>query len=165
MARIEAGGDVDELTSLLGLLMTALTQEAPEVEAELRRIQCDLFRLGARVATTPGSPQAELLADVEETSICALEEAMDRMQMSLPPLKAFILPGGHPSAAWAHLARTVCRRAERRVVSLVFDSERADTDQHLGNSLKFLNRLSDYLFLLARHLNQQAGVDDFPWRR
>jgi cob(I)alamin adenosyltransferase len=165
MARVEAGGDVDELNSLIGMLVAAVTEEAEEVKKELRRIQSDLFHLGARLATTPGSPQAALLSDVGDGSIRALEEAIGRMEKALPPLAGFIMPGGHPSAAWAHVARTVCRRAERRAVNLVFDSDRRGADERLGQSIRYLNRLSDYLFVLARYLNHKAGAEEILWKK
>lgn len=165
MARVEAGGDVDELNSLIGMLVAAVTEEAEEVKKELRQIQSDLFHLGARLATTPGSPQAALLTDLGDGSIRALEEAIGRMEETLHPLAGFIMPGGHPSAAWAHMARTVCRRAERRAVNLVFESDQRGADERLGQSIRYLNRLSDYLFVLARYLNHKAGAEEILWEK
>jgi cob(I)alamin adenosyltransferase len=165
MARIEAGGDVDELNSLIGMLVSAMGETSPKVREELHRVQSDLFHLGAWLATTPGSSQAGRLPDLKDASTRRLEQSTARIQKALPPLKGFILPGGHASAAWAHLARTVCRRAERRVVSLAFNGGRTDADARLGQSIQYLNRLSDYLFVLARHLNYDAGVSDLLWRK
>jgi cob(I)alamin adenosyltransferase len=85
------------------------------------------------------------------------------MEEGLPPLKGFILPGGHPSAAWAHLARTVCRRAERRVVGLAAEGGPPEADEQVQRAIVYLNRLSDFLFVLARHLNRLQGVDDVRW--
>lgn len=162
--RVEAYGAVDELNSVLGALAAALEPHQSGLVSEVRRIQTDLFRVGARLATagdgTPGPP----LPEVGEELASWLERAMDRMQEELPPLKGFILPGGHPSAAWAHVARTVCRRAERLVVGLK-DGQAPGTDSEAFRMLiVYLNRLSDYLFLLARLCNRLHGQDDIPWK-
>ena len=158
--RIEAYGDVDELNSILGALTASLPPEAEGSGDEIRHIQADLFHVGAWLATTPDAPSAEMLQQLEEASADFLERAIDRMQESLPELDAFILPGGHFASASAHVARTVCRRAERRVVAL---AEREDFTPPLPAILVYLNRLSDHLFVLARHINHVCGVEDLRW--
>jgi cob(I)alamin adenosyltransferase len=148
--RVEAYGAVDELNSVIGLLLTQ--SAAPPVREALTRIQHDLFDLGGELCL-PGH------ALIEEAHVKRLETAIDRMNAELAPLQEFILPGGSPPAAWAHLARTVCRRAERRVATLMREEKVRDLP------LKYLNRLSDYLFVLARHLNKTAGQEDVLWKR
>jgi cob(I)alamin adenosyltransferase len=157
---VEAYGDVDELSSVLGAICSNLT-EGDRMSAELQKIQADLFHVGAWLATSPGSPSETLIKQVSDGRIQAIEQAIDRMTEGLPPLTFFILPGGHITAAWAHIARTVCRRAERRVVQLF-----ADRPEGIGRYEKvviYLNRLSDYLFVLARHFNRVHGVQESPW--
>jgi cob(I)alamin adenosyltransferase len=161
--RIEAYGDLDELNSVLGALAAASAGQ-PAVQAELAGIQSDLFHLGAWLATTPEAPAAAALEPIDPQRSSRLEAAIDRMEAGLPPLKAFILPGGHPSAAWAHVARTVCRRAERRVVGLADGDGPPAAQEQLQRTIVYLNRLSDYLFVLARHLNRLQGIDDVRWR-
>jgi cob(I)alamin adenosyltransferase len=160
-ARIEAYGAVDELNAVVGALLAALPEgpQRAEIERQLTRVQSDLFHVGAWLATTPGSPSAGHLPPLTPEPGERLEKEIDAMQAQLPELNAFILPGGHPAAAWAHMARTVCRRAERRAVVLAAGS--ASTE----NLLVYLNRLSDYFFVLARYCNRLAGVEDALWRR
>jgi cob(I)alamin adenosyltransferase len=160
--RIEAYGDLDELNSVLGAL-SAATAGLPAVQAELGEIQSDLFHLGSWLATTPDAPAAAALTPIDPRRSVRLEAAIDRMESGLPPLRGFILPGGHPSAAWAHVARTVCRRAERRVVGLAAEEGPPGADEQVQRAIVYLNRLSDYLFVLARHLNRAQGVDDVRW--
>jgi cob(I)alamin adenosyltransferase len=151
-ARIEAFGTVDELNSHLGVIRTL--PAAGEFDATLRRIQCELFDLGAELAT-PGSTAERITPAHVET----LERLIDTHETALEPLTCFILPTGTPLAAALHVARTVCRRAERRVVSLA-----AQLDTTIpANAIEFLNRLGDLLFVLARVANQRAGVADDPW--
>jgi cob(I)alamin adenosyltransferase len=118
--------------------------------------------VGALLATTPDSSSAGSLKPLSGEHSQRLEHQIDAMQSKLSALNAFILPGGHPAAAWAHVARTVCRRVERRVVLL------AGTDQLIKNGLEemlvYINRLSDYFFMLARYCNHLAGVEDVLWR-
>ncbi len=148
--RIAALGDLDELNSVVGLL---LTEELPE---EIRRlltgIQHDLFDLGGEMAI-PGS------ALLNEKSVGELEAAIDRYNAALGPLKEFILPGGMRAAAVAHLARAVCRRAERRLVAVAATESISDTGR------KYVNRLSDLLFVLGRWLNRNAGCGDVLWKK
>jgi len=151
-ARIEAFGTVDELNSQLGLIRTL--PAAGDFDGELRRIQCELFDLGAELAT-PGST-AERITPAHVT---AIERLIDQQEATLEPLACFILPTGTPLAAALHVARTVCRRAERRVVTL---ATQLDTTIPT-NAIEYLNRLGDLLFVLARSANRRAGVPDDPW--
>ncbi|AQS87666.1 cobalamin adenosyltransferase [Neoasaia chiangmaiensis NBRC 101099] len=146
-ARIEAIGDVDELNAMLGLLRVAL----PDVTA-IPRLQDALFDLGADLCL-PGSGRTPSLPDEATAWLEAETETLRHRQAALT---SFVLPGGTTGAAWAHLARTVARRAERRVVGL--------HDPSLASAVRFLNRLSDYLFVLARHANDD-GKTDILWRR
>jgi cob(I)alamin adenosyltransferase len=151
-ARIDAFGTVDELNSHLGLLRTQAA--ARPFDDLLRRIQCELFDLGAELATPGDAAERIGMQHVE-----AIEGAIDRYDEQLEPLKNFILPTGTPLAAAFHVARTVCRRAERRVVSLA-----AQLDTVIpSNAIEYLNRLGDLLFVLARFANRQENVADDPW--
>ncbi len=155
--RIEAYGTVDELNSVLGVVRSIL--EHPEVDALLEQIQNELFSLGAQLATP--NPAAHQTALIGPPQIAALEAAIDRYEAGLAPLVQFILPAGTPAAAQLHLARTVCRRAERRLVTLLHRSP----EPIAGELVVYLNRLSDLLFVLARELNRIAGSGDVPWRK
>ena len=162
--RIDAYGEIDELNSFIGAVKASWEINEPELDAEIDRIQEWLLDAGAWMATTPGSGSAAHLAPFTEAPAASLEQAVDAMSGQLPELKAFILPQGPLSAANAHIARTVCRRVERRVISFARDEQAdqpvTDTLRHI---LVFLNRLSDYLFVLARYLNKQHGVDEPLW--
>ncbi len=152
--RVEAYGTVDELNSWLGLVRT---HPLPEQAADwLATIQNDLFRLGADLAT-PLTGGTSRTVRVEQAAVDALERAIDRMDEDLPLLASFILPGGTPAAAALHVARTVCRRAERATVAL------ADVEAINPVAIVYLNRLSDFLFALARWVNLQAGESDVCW--
>ena len=146
--RIVALGELDELNSVLGVLL-AETQLSAEPHATLTRVQHRLFDLGAALSI----PGRAVALDGETAE---LEQAMDRANAVLGPLQEFILPGGCRAAALCHLARSVCRRAERALVALDSDTP--------TEGLKFLNRLSDYLFVMARWVNREAGVADVLWR-
>jgi cob(I)alamin adenosyltransferase len=163
-ARIDAYGTVDELNSCIGVL-TAAMDDGHASLAEIRRIQADLFDIGAWLATSPGSPTAKALKPFEESRSRFLEEAIDRMDRDLPRLTIFILPGGHMTAALAHVSRTVCRRAERRVVGLPDVTAGGQPSEAYRAVIVYLNRLSDYFFVLARHLNRLAGVEDVHWTK
>jgi cob(I)alamin adenosyltransferase len=161
--RIDAFGTVDELNSTIGALAGALPADtASDRTQELRRIQSDLFHIGARLATVPDSAMAAAIRDLGSVDSRFLEKAIDRMDAELPPLRSFILPGGHPAAGWAHVARTVCRRAERKVVRLAVEDDAESLDR-LEGIVVFLNRLSDYLFVLARYCNRIAGQAEVAW--
>lgn len=151
-ARIEAFGTVDELNSQLGLIRTHAAAAA--YDEDLRRIQCELFDLGAELAT-PGTRDER----ITPCHVATIEGLIDKHESSLEPLTCFILPTGTPLAAALHVARTVCRRAERRVVTLA-----AQLDTTIpANAIEYLNRLGDLLFVLARAANHAAGVKDDPW--
>ena len=162
--RVEAYGDVDELNSILGILAGALPEEISELGREIQQFQSDLLHVGAWLATTPDSPFSADLMEITDEQITRLEGAIDKLEENLPTLRSFIIPGGHASAAYAHMARTVCRRAERHVVRLT--AEAHDTNpESLRGVITFLNRLSDYLFVFARYCNQAMGVPDTLWKK
>lgn len=153
-ARVAAYGDVDELNSVLGVARLHPIDEARD--ALLQQIQSELFDVGAELAARPGKDVGIPLVD--DGDIERLERAIDAAEEELAPLESFILPGGSPGAAHLHLARTVCRRAERSVVGL------AAGEAVRPEIVRYLNRLSDLLFVLARLANTRAGVADVPWR-
>jgi len=156
--RVAAYGEVDEVNAVLGLARALDPQEL--VDALLQRIQRDLFTIGAELAAPdPDTVQKALSrrAAIAESDITALEDAIDSHESRLEPLKNFVLPGGAPKAATLHLARTVCRRAERAVVAL------SRHEQISPAILRYLNRLSDLLFVLARAANAHAGRPDVKW--
>jgi cob(I)alamin adenosyltransferase len=152
-ARIEAYGTVDELSSFIGLARAAWASSP--CDEQLNQAQIDLFEIGAHLA----SPETFDFSGVDEARIEELEHGIDAMTNQLAPLRAFILPGGSIAAAHLHVARTVCRRAERLVVAL--HDETAET----LSTIAYLNRLSDYLFIAARFANAKHGVEDVPWKR
>jgi len=155
--RIEAYGTIDELNSVLGIARVYLA--AGDIDTLLGGIQNELFALGAQLATP--DPAAHDTSLVGPPQITSLEKAIDRFEAGLEPLKQFILPGGSPEASYLHLARTVCRRAERRLVTLARDSREPIS----GHLIVYLNRLSDLLFVLARAANHSAGCPDVPWTK
>ncbi len=160
--RVEAYGTVDELNSVLGLAVASLPSgdQAAAVGTLLARLQSQLLDLGAELATLPENLRraaGQRVPRVTADTVAALEGEIDRYTAALPPLTNFILPGGSPGAATLHLARTVCRRAERLVVALQRQSEVDPL------TVVYLNRLSDLLFTLARAANAAAGVPDVPW--
>ncbi len=152
--RVEAYGTVDELNSALGLAR-AFQPSAP-VDGWLAQVQRQLFHLGADLAT-PLDAHREWVVRLDAAAIAWLEARIDDMTAALPPLTNFILPGGSPAAAQLHVARTICRRAERLVVAL---QEYEAIGDH---ALVYLNRLSDFLFVLARYENKQAGIPESRW--
>jgi cob(I)alamin adenosyltransferase len=152
-ARIEACGELDELASVLGALAASLAEDREAERSEIRQIQGELLHLGAWLAVTPGSQTLGMLTPPSDAPVAALERGIERMEKDLPPLQGFILPGGHPSAAWAHVARCVCRRAERRVAAIPAQEV-----------LPWLNRLSSWLYVLARHCNHTRGVPESLWK-
>ena len=163
--RIDAYGDLDELNSVIGALIAALPRQTEDLRQELEKFQSDLFHIGAWLATSPGAPAAASLQPLDPDGAAALERFIDRIDATLPPLTGFILPGGHPGASWAHIARTVCRRTERRVVRLSAGIAHAESAAQLSRAVVYLNRLSDYFFVLARHINRLQGIEDTSWKR
>jgi cob(I)alamin adenosyltransferase len=160
--RIEACGDLDELSSVLGACAASLSEQQAERRSELEQIQRELLHIGAWAATTPGSSTLGMLRPPTAGPLEALERATDRMEKDLPPLQAFLLPGGHPSAAWVHVARAVARRAERRVAAMM--PAGAAADPYGAGALAFLNRLSTYLYVLARSCNRDRGIAETVWK-
>jgi cob(I)alamin adenosyltransferase len=162
--RIEAYGDVDELNSVIGVLVAHLPQKLTDVALQLRQVQSDLFHMGTWLATLPHSPMIKQLQMVSLEPSMQLEKAIDNMDCQLPSQKSFILPGGHIAAAYSHMARTVCRRTERHVIRLNRpDNNDDESTLALKNISIFLNRLSDYFFVLARYCNVKMNVVDIPW--
>jgi cob(I)alamin adenosyltransferase len=153
--RIEAYGTVDELNSYIGLLRDLSVNEA--AIATLLEIQDRLFTLGSLLASDPEKSKMEL-PQIGEKDIEFLESEIDRMDATLPPMRSFVLPGGHPTVSHTHIARCICRRAERLVTQL---SETEKTDPLI---LAYLNRLSDYLFMLSRFLSAELGAAEQPWQ-
>lgn len=154
-ARVAAFGDVDELNAGIGVARTHADEDLSQL---LDGVQCDLFAIGAQIA----DPRAQVASRREKAALAAgrivdVERAIDAREAQMPPLSAFILPGGTPLAASLHVARTVCRRAERSVLAL------GRTDPVDPLILVYLNRLSDLLFVLARHANHVAGRPEPKW--
>lgn len=155
--RVAAYGDVDELNSVLGLIRA--TEPAALFDALLESIQRDLFAIGGHLATPDPERVRKALekATLSPERVSDFERTMDEADRELPPLKAFVLPAGTPKASALHLARTVCRRAERSVVHLAHDNDVPEL------FVVYLNRLSDLLFTLARLANRREGVSDVTW--
>jgi cob(I)alamin adenosyltransferase len=153
--RIECYGTVDELNSYIGLLGDLeINKNRKNI---LKEIQDRLFTIGAALAADPDKPKLKK-PDLLDADIEMLEKEIDAMQEQLPEMKSFILPGGHQHVSFCHLARTVCRRAERLVVLL------AETDPVESLIIMYLNRLSDYLFVLSRKMGMELGVEEVPWK-
>jgi cob(I)alamin adenosyltransferase len=153
--RIEAYGTVDELNSYVGLVRDqAVNDSRKDI---LKEIQDRLFTIGSILASEPEQTKKRI-PDLHESDIELLEKEMDRMDESLEPMRFFILPGGHQSVSFGHLARTVCRRAERIVLRLSEESEVNDL------VVKYLNRLSDYLFVLCRMMIKDLNIEEISWK-
>lgn len=152
--RIEAYGTVDELNAYIGLVRDATENDA--IKAVLKEVQDRLFTIGSNLASDPSKEM--ITPDVYEADIELLEKEIDQMTSELPPLKNFILPGGHTTVSFCHLARCVCRRTERLVVALA-ENEKVDLI-----IIQYLNRLSDYLFTLGRALARNLGVAEVAWK-
>ncbi len=155
--RVEAYGDVDELNAALGLARAI--ELMPRIDEVLVPVQRDLFAIGALLATPDHAKMREQLqkARIDEERIAELERAIDDCERELEPLRSFILPGGTPKSGALHVARTICRRAERRVVTLAQEVELPSL------VIQYLNRLSDLLFMLARVANRRAGAGEVTW--
>ncbi len=151
--RIEAYGTLDELNSFIGTLLASMDVKGQN--EILTDVQNRLFTIGSNLASDPSKDM--ITPDLTEADIKILEDAMDNMNEHLAPLRAFILPGGSVAVGIAHQCRTICRRAERRVVSL---SNVSTVDEHIG---RYLNRLSDYLFVLGRMIAKEQGVAEVNW--
>lgn len=154
-ARVDAYGEVDELNAAIGVALAGTSD--PEIAAMLHSVQRDLFAVGGRLA----DPAHRVAGRVEKMAPGAadparLEQWIDQLEAGLPPLRRFILPGGSPAGSSLHLARTVCRRAERRVVALGKDA----VDDGV---VAYMNRLSDFLFVAARAVNHRAGLAEIEW--
>ncbi|MCC9168747.1 cob(I)yrinic acid a,c-diamide adenosyltransferase [Pontibacter harenae] len=154
--RIEAYGTVDELNSYVGLVRD---QEVNNDRASiLKEIQDRLFTIGATLATDPGKDVKMATPDLHEEDVQLLEQEIDIMMAEVPPLRAFVLPGGHQSVSFCHVARCVCRRAERIVIHLQEESFVEDL------VIKYLNRLSDYLFALCRLMTHELRAEEVTWK-
>lgn len=155
--RIEAYGDVDELNSFLGLLADSIQDE--ELRPWLLKIQLELFDAGSALATDPHKEQRMKLPEFTEDKITDLEQKIDKMEEQTPKIRHFILPGGHPAASMAHVCRSVCRRAERSCIRLQNNGE--PTPELV---IKYLNRLSDFFFVLSRLIVHRNGGQEVEWR-
>ena len=155
--RIESYGTVDELNSFIGLLNDLVVDA--KINADLKEIQDRLFTVGSSLACDPEKESALKIPDLKEEDIVRLETAMDAMNEVLAPMKSFIIPGGHQAISTAHIARCVCRRAERWCVNMQEEDLFVEV-----LVIKYLNRLSDYLFTLARYIGHLNGVADLPWK-
>ena len=163
--RIEAYGDIDELNAFLGMLISQIPTGEQLLVDEIHTLQSDLFQIGAWLATTPESGHTAKLKEMSLERVEVVESAIDRMEDKLEPLQHFILPAGHSASTAAHVARTVCRRAERRVVRLLKESDATQLPESVKILQIYLNRLSDYLFVLARYCNLISGVQDIAWKK
>ena len=155
--RIESYGTVDELNSYLGLLGDIISSD--ENRIQLKEIQDRLFTIGSSLACDPGKEIAMKIPDLHEEDVVLLEKSIDEMNQVLPEMKSFILPGGHHVVSSIHIARCICRRAERVCVHL--QQESVDANPLI---LKYLNRLSDYLFVLARYSGHLLNVPEITWK-
>jgi cob(I)alamin adenosyltransferase len=155
--RIEAYGTVDELNSHLGLCRDLINDE--HTKNILKELQDRLFTIGSALACDPEKETKMKIPDLTIEDVMLLENEMDRMDATLPALQFFILPGGHPTVSHIHIARCVCRRTERLVVSLLVSDE-----DHNNLIVQYINRLSDYLFMLGRYIAQELNAEEIPWK-
>jgi cob(I)alamin adenosyltransferase len=155
--RIEAYGTVDELNSYVGLCKDLLSDR--QGKNRLQEIQDRLFTVGSSLACDPQKEPKMKIPDLHETDVTLLEQEIDHMNDLLPPMKNFILPGGHPTVSHLHIARCICRRAERCCVRLETEKEEVESIV-----IKYLNRLSDYLFVLGRYTSHQLNAEEIRWR-
>jgi len=154
--RIEAYGTVDELNSYVGLCRDLISDETSR--KTLQEIQDRLFTIGSSLACDPEKEPKMKIPDLKEDDVVFLEKEIDRMNGSLPEMKNFILPGGHATVSHLHIARCVCRRAERCCVRL------QEIDESALLVIKYINRLSDHLFVLARYISHMLGSEEIPWK-
>lgn len=157
--RVEAYGAIDETNAAIGVARTALTAADADVDAMLARIQNDLFDLGAELATPykPGEEKSSAGLTIVQSQVDRLEQEIDQLNAALAPLKSFVLPGGTPAAAHLHLARAISRRAERVMVALA----NAPGEAVDAPAMRYVNRLSDFLFVASRYVNRESG--DVLW--
>lgn len=155
--RIETYGTIDELNSYIGMVNDQVTDT--NTNHQLKEIQDRLFTIGSSLACDPEKEPLMKLPDLKEEDIALLEKEIDRMNETLPAMKSFILPGGHLSVSTTHVARCVCRRAERLCVNMIEHDFFVDT-----LVIKYLNRLSDYLFVVARYIGHLLGVAEVAWK-
>jgi cob(I)alamin adenosyltransferase len=155
--RIEAYGTVDELNSYLGLCRDLLTNKNSGLL--IKEIQDRLFTIGSSLACDPEKEPKMKLPDLVDEDVKTLESAIDKMNETLPPMRNFIIPGGHPAVSHLHIGRCICRRAERCIVRLLADKEEVESI-----IITYLNRLSDYLFVLARYTAHELKIDETPWK-
>ncbi|MCW3073582.1 MAG: cob(I)yrinic acid a c-diamide adenosyltransferase [Flaviaesturariibacter sp.] len=154
--RIESYGTVDELNSWVGVIIDHITDT--HSRQTLKEVQDRLFTIGSSLACDPEKEPKLKIPDLHESDVEALEKEIDRMNETLEPMRAFILPGGAPAVSFAHVARCVCRRAERLCVAM-----QADDMEVESLVLKYLNRLSDYLFVVARYITHLQGGEEVKW--
>lgn len=154
--QIEAYGTIDELNSWMGLIRDLSVNESEK--QIIVGIQNNLFNIGSYLATSAEKLDTAKLPALHNNIIEELEQQMDEMDQELPEIRAFVLPGGHINVSYIHIARTVCRRAERLVVCLESDVEQINFSQ------RYLNRLSDYLFVLSRYWTKQNNAEEIPWK-
>jgi len=153
--RIESYGTVDELNSWIGLIRDQPVDK--HTKDVLVRIQDRLFTIGSHLASDPEKSKAKI-PDIKEEDVISLEKEMDAMNEVLPEMRSFVLPGGHTTVSYCHIARCICRRAERCTVALASEEKVEDI------IIKYLNRLSDYLFVLSRKLTQDLRAEEIPWK-
>ena len=154
-SRLEAYGTVDELNAHVGMIRSYPLEN--DTLQTLISIQRQLFSIGSYLATDASASDLRSRITMDESAIGHLENEMDRLESDLPPLHHFVIPGGHPSACQAHICRTVCRRAERRVITLATEMDVHDW------VIRYLNRLSDYFFVLSRHLSHHFKSEEIRW--
>ncbi|MEQ1677809.1 MAG: cob(I)yrinic acid a,c-diamide adenosyltransferase [Chitinophagaceae bacterium] len=161
--RIEAYGTVDELNSYIGLCKDLVTDTA--ATTILLEVQDRLFTIGSSLACDPVKEPKMRIPDLKETDVQVLEKEMDRMNETVPEMKSFILPGGHTTLSHLHIARCICRRAERCCVRLEITAEMGEESLETETFvIKYLNRLSDYLFVLSRYTGHQLNIAEIPWK-
>jgi cob(I)alamin adenosyltransferase len=155
--RIESYGTVDELNSYIGLIADSISWQ--DIRAVLKEIQDRLFTIGSSLACDPDKEPALKIPDLKASDVAFLEQEIDRMNLELPEMKHFILPGGHTAVSFTHIARCVCRRSERVCVNMKENELFVDP-----LVIQYLNRLSDYLFVLARYIGHRLEVDEIAWK-
>jgi cob(I)alamin adenosyltransferase len=163
--RIDAFGNIDELNSALGMLRAMMKKESSALNDEIKRIQSHLMEASALIAAWQGSKRRRRFKEIGEEQVRFLESAIDRMDKELPELNEFVVPGDHPLQALAHVTRTVCRRAERDVIRLSCETDGEDAPGKLEGVIMYLNRLSDYIFVLGRYCSHLLeGQEDGEWK-